>query len=674
LEVSSRRLPSRSLLVAASRLAVSHDRLALAATLAVALGFALSQPVASPWWIYADADATYVASAANLMAGEHTFYLDHPGLPLQDLMAVTFETRYLAEKILGGDSGPHAFAAERMLKLDASRVYWRTYAVLFYLFGAGVAFIVCSRFLGHWGWGIAGGLMWTAAPGLTRMAIQYRPDVLLAGLVLVVGYLIVRAAERRDAGLYSLAALLLGLTITVKMHAGGLLVPLAVALLIRPPGAGWPRELATRAGATLWRRRRLVIGLAAGWIALAVAFNSVRFPLDTYDFEHRLFARAGVLFGAYLVLSLLCSRLAPRSLAARLLSPFAALVALLLTAGMLLPATLFLDDGLLMLWKIEQGLTGGGINESVEPFAIDWGLFGRWPLREALVVFAVAGIAAAVGILRREPAPVLWFAGAAATGVMATARLATWHYFAPAFVLSIPAALWLLRRRCVLGAATAAVLVAYVIVPQLRDLTHETREARAQERRALADERVANDLLQPGQVVLTDSDTGPDVRWLGFGETFVSFKPAYPYRFLPDSPLGRRISQERGLRPVYLLTSSTSGLPGRSAWRELGVGSRYLLQPLLRPAVEGSSPALFKLVAGEGVDRPYGHPEARYDPWTGYYKDRASRYYDLFGNEVESPARRRYFPKLRLWLDAYGDFWNENGKLVMSRPELRTAP
>lgn len=646
----------------------------MAAILAIALGFALSQPVGSPWWIYADADATYVASAANLMAGEHTFYLDHPGFPLQSLMAVTFEMRYLADKVLGRDGGPHSFAAERMLSLDASRVFWRTYAVLFYLLGAGVAFVVCHRFLGHWGWGLAGGLMWTAAPGLTRMAIQYRPDVLLAGLVLLVGYLIVRAAERRDAGLYSLAAVLLGLTITLKMHAAGLLVPLAVALLLRPPSGGWPRQLFARAGAALGKHRRLVIGLAAGWTALAVTFNSVRFPLDTYDFEYRLLARAGVLFAAYLAASLLCSRLAPRSWAARVLSPFAALVALLLTAGMLLPATLFIDDGLLMLWKIEQGLTGGGINESVEPFAIDWGLFGRWPLREALMVFAVAGVAAAVGLLRRELTPALWFAGAATMGLMATARLATWHYFAPAFCLSIPAALWLLRRRGPLGPVTAAVLVAYVLVPQLSDLTHEAREARAQERRARAAERSVSNLLQPGQVALTDSDALADVRWLGFVETFVSFKPAYPYRFLPDSPLGRRISQERGLRPAYLLTSSTSSLPRRAAWRKLGVGSRYLLQPVLRSSVGSSSLVLLKLVAGEGVDRPYGHPEARYDPWTGYYKDRARRYYDLFGNEVERPARRRYIAKLGLWLDAYGDFWDAKGTLVMSRPELRRRP
>ncbi len=672
MDVSSFRLPSRSLLVAASRLVARQERLALAATLAVALGFALSQPIRSPWWVYADADATYVASAANLMAGEHTFYLDHPGFPLQTLMAVTFEIHYLADKILGRDQSPHAFAAERMLDLDASRAYWRTYAVFFYLFGAGVAFVVCSRFLGHWGWGLAGGLMWTAAPGLSRMAIQYRPDVLLAGLVLLVGYLIVRAAERRDATLYALSAALLGFTITVKMHAAGLLVPLGLALLLRPPAQGWPRKLAARSWACLRRRRRLLIPLAAGWLALAVTFNRSRFPLDTYAFEHRLFAGAAVLFSGYALLSLTLAWLAPDSWPARLFSPFVAALGLLLAGGMIAPATFFLDDGLLMLWKIEQGLTGGGINESVEPFAIDWGLLGRWPLRQALMVFAVATLAAAVGIAHRQPAPALWYAGAATTGTMAAARLGTWHYFAPAFVLSIPAALWLLRRRGLLGAATAAVLVAYVFLPQLEDVTHEARAARAQEGRALAAERMVRGLLRPGQVVLTDIDTLADVRWLGLGETFISFKPPYPYRFLPDAPSARRVSQERGLRFAYLLTSAERSPRPRRAWRMLGVGGRYLVEPL--PRTSDPNLALFKLIAGEGVDRPYDHPHARYDPWTGYFKTRDGGYYDLFGNRVENPPRRRFLPALGLWLDAYGDFWDAKGTLVKSRPELRTRP
>ena len=100
--------------------------MAFAAALAASLAVAFAQPLDSPWWTYADADASYAASAANLMAGEHTLYLDHPGVPLQSLMAVTFEFRYLAHRLFGGDKTPHAYAAERLRHLDDSSPYWRS--------------------------------------------------------------------------------------------------------------------------------------------------------------------------------------------------------------------------------------------------------------------------------------------------------------------------------------------------------------------------------------------------------------------------------------------------------------------------------------------------------------------------------------------------------------------
>ena len=55
-----------------------------------------AQPVTSPWWIYADADGTYSASALNIMAGGHSRYFDHPGLPEQEALAATFSVVSLA--------------------------------------------------------------------------------------------------------------------------------------------------------------------------------------------------------------------------------------------------------------------------------------------------------------------------------------------------------------------------------------------------------------------------------------------------------------------------------------------------------------------------------------------------------------------------------------------------
>jgi hypothetical protein len=205
-----------------------------------------AQPVRSPWWLYADADATYTASGIELMAGEPTVYFDHPGLPLQDVMAVTVETRYLVHKLTHPHTTPHEYAAERLRHLGDSRIFFRGYAILFYVAGALFAFFALWRLLGNAWWGTAGTLLFLSAPGLQAMSIQFRPDGLLAGLALAVVYLIVRAAERRDAWLYMLATLLLGLTLTVKIHAIGLVVPLAIALLRCPPPGPGARRFSLR--------------------------------------------------------------------------------------------------------------------------------------------------------------------------------------------------------------------------------------------------------------------------------------------------------------------------------------------------------------------------------------------------------------------------------------------
>ena len=43
-----------------------------------------------------------------------------------------------------------------------------------------LSFLFAARLFGHWTWGLAAGLLWAAAPGLTAMSIQLRPDVPLA--------------------------------------------------------------------------------------------------------------------------------------------------------------------------------------------------------------------------------------------------------------------------------------------------------------------------------------------------------------------------------------------------------------------------------------------------------------------------------------------------------------
>src|SRR5918999_653540 len=149
------------------------------------------------------------------------------------------------------------------------------------------------------------------------------------------------------------------------------------------------------------------------------------------------------LVGGYLALSLAAARHGGRVLR-RLFDPFLAFVAAAVVAGLLLPLTLNVPDGMHALVNIANGLSGRHVNETIDAFSAPLYLRSA-PFRE-LLLFALGGIAALVGLRRRDPQPVVWFVGAVALGVMAQARLAATHYFAPAFVLCIFGALWLLCR------------------------------------------------------------------------------------------------------------------------------------------------------------------------------------------------------------------------------------
>src|SRR5205823_8721685 len=110
--------------------------LAVSAAVVMTLVVIGSQPVRAPWWLYGDADATYTASSIDLMAGEHTFYLDHPGMPLQDLIAMTVEIRYLAHSLTHPHTSRRAYAGRRLLQLNDSAPWWRAYGILFYGLGS----------------------------------------------------------------------------------------------------------------------------------------------------------------------------------------------------------------------------------------------------------------------------------------------------------------------------------------------------------------------------------------------------------------------------------------------------------------------------------------------------------------------------------------------------------
>ena len=180
-------------------------------------------------------------------------------------------------------------------------------------------------------------------------------------------------------------------------------------------------------------------------------------------------------------------------------------------------------------------LLGGNVNNGIQPFSTP--LFPRilhYPLALPALIFVAAALAALSGIRRRTAWPLIWFSGALAAGVMAAARLDTPRYFALPYVLSIPPALWLLRRE---GRAAMPLivwaLVAFVIAPTFVHSHDDAALATQEERIARSTERLGDRLLKPGEAAIVP-DVAPlaDARWFDFVQMVTNWHPQYPYRFL----------------------------------------------------------------------------------------------------------------------------------------------
>jgi len=619
-----------------------HALAAALVALAAVIAVVAFQPIGAPWWINASPDASYTASGIDMMAGQHTLLLDQPGMPLQDLMAMTTETRYIAHKLTSEHETQVTYASQRLLHLDDSRIFFRGYAVLFFLFATTLAFSLLWRLLGSPWWGTAGTLLFVSTPGLPAMSIQYGPDVLLAGLVLVVGYLIVRAAERRDAWLYALATLLLGLTTTVKVAAAGLVLPLALALLTRPPGSGWGNAFIESGRRWLRRYRVPLLAFFAVWLVFCATFDRSRVPLDLNRSQTLAVSVVAGVPLAYAAMVAILFRARPlRRIARGPLGPLGPVLAAAFAAGLLLPGTFAINDLPEMLVRMGRSLRHGGVDRLAPGVAGSWSELGHTPVLQALILLAVAGVASGIGLVVREAGPSLWFGGSAATFLMATSHVGPASNFAPAFVLSIPPALWLARRMPRPAPPIAALaLVALAFIPALRDLPKPRDAARLQERRWAAIDAIgAKVITKPGIVALSDDSAPiPDVRWHDYVQQVVSWTPAYPYRFLPDSQLALDTAGREHLLPAYYIGSLPVGLT-KTETVPLQFGS-YTLQPVPSDTFPGLEVGTARLLAGPGIDRPYNHPDARYDSRTGYYRDSSGHYWDLYGDAIQNPPPR----------------------------------
>lgn len=554
------------------------------------MAIVVAQPVRSPWWKYADADATYVGAGLNLLLGEPLRYLDHPGLPLEQTIAATFAVGDLAD-----GATTREYVDGLMLDLDRTRVVFRTLAIVWYLLGALLSFVLLARLFEHWGWGLAGGLAWIAAPGLAAMSIQYRPDVPLTVLCVVFAFLVGRAVQTRSAPFFFAAAFELGLTMMVKLHAVGLLPALVLAMVWRGPSEDWRAGWGAAWRGALRRHGLWAAPLALALLVLAVLLNARRLPFELTAEQAFAALVPLLLVGDYLGLSLLARRLgAPRGLR-RVLDPFYGWVGVALAAGLALPVALSIPDGMQALVSIERSLSGQGVNETIPAFGASLDQLTQYPLRQALLVFVLAGVAAAVGIARRDPLPVVWFTGAAVLAVMAQARLAAVHYFAPAFVLSLPAAFWLVRRaRAGTAPLLAAVLVAYLALPQLRH-RHERPFDPQLEAVTAPSLRAVATRLRAGELAVTPSYwPHPDTRYFDVVQSYVAYSPPYPYRFVSDSPRALALAEDRGLRFRYYTGPLARNLTGRQALT-LGQLGTYVVRPLR------GVPDAVELLSGPGV-------------------------------------------------------------------------
>jgi hypothetical protein len=444
-----------------------------------------------------------------------------------------------------------------------------------------------------------------------------------------------------------LAALALGFTITVKMHAAALVVPLGIAAAVRRPQPGWGATFVARTRAAIARHRYLLATVAGLWLVLVIAFNSSQLPATTGSWLYpdgtktsgeirRLVLEIVLFLGGYAALALAAQR-SGTWLIRRLFDPFVAVLFWALLIGVVLPGTLVIRDGLTMLVSIRNGLTGGGVNSSVNvtPFAHSWSNLVHWPLQQFLVIFALAALAAVIALRRRELGPTLWFTGAAVAAIFAAARYGTLHYWAPAFVLSIPPLLWLCRRLGAIGIVGAAALSLYVLVPAVQNVRIGAHRAARQEQTMIVWDAAAARLVKRGQVALGAPYVAPvpDIPYMDLVRLWVEVPPPRTYQFVSAREQGLFIAAAQRTKVAYYF--------GGLAYRvkhvetlELIPGHKYVVEPLLAYRRPGFG--VLRLIHGDGVDRPYDHPLARLDARTGRYRE-GSHYYDLFGRQVSVP-------------------------------------
>ena len=536
------------------------------------------QPAREAWWHWADPDGAYVGSSLNILMGNHTNYLDHPGLPTQGALAIGFGAEYLVGKSRGEYDDRLAFANEKMLDLDSTRPLYRSWAIALFLGATLLVYVLVGRLLGHWIWGLAGSLVFVSAPGLGAISFLLRPDAALSALCLAVGFLVARGFDGRSTLHYTGAAALLGFAMTVKLTAVAMLVPLVVAVVWRPPARGW---FGSSVGALASWGRKHVLWLApsiVAWLVLCFVFNRERTPIVQTDDQRAVLVNSAAFLLGYTAFAFATERF-HIPWADRIFRLSYAWLMLAFVVGLALPASLVLDDGIQMIVAMKETLTGQRVNEGIEPFEnFTRSSVTRYPLNVGAIVISMGLVAGGIGLARRQYWPFLLALGSLVLATMAAARYSYDYYYAPAVAVAIPGALWLVRRSA-RAAAPIVVLAAAVALFGLTITKVQTWEPPREAEIDAAARALADELLEEGDVLLQNYNFPvEDVRFAGLVDGFVDHVPEYPYRIL-SSP---GIAGERGLVPRYVIGIDELPEAGEVASIDVGGYGPFVVEGLDR--------------------------------------------------------------------------------------------
>jgi hypothetical protein len=545
--------------VRAPRPIAARPRIAAACLLLAIAGSLLAfQPLRSPWWSGYDYDSVYVGSALRLFAGERSKFYDHPGAPLQEGLAAVFTAAWAV-------SDPGESRAERTSRwaadLDSTRPYLRVFGSFIYLASVLIVFAtVAWVFRSAW-YGLAGGLVFLAAPDVIGWAAVVKPDPLLAALSVAVCGLCVEGARRREAWPYLAAAFLAGYTVSVKLHAAGLVVPVVLAVALGRPRMGWWGRLRADAAA-FWRAHRSWLAPAlAVWLVLAVVLNAL-----------------SALPAARPVLQLLAGLAALAALSAaallvlrrtRAVSIVGLGVALLWSAlaGAILPNLLYVSVPAPMLRTVATTLLGGGVNEGARPAISPLDALRPW---NVLILLACAGLIAA--LRARDWTSLIWAAGAVSMGFLAFLRFGEYRYYAAAVALLGPLALLVPRYLAPRAGLIAFVVVALTLYKPIRLGIDTARDRGVDADRTERVNEWVESHLRPGEVALTQLESS-DGRFFHLVRLYAPNAPERRYRLLPPDEEAAAYIREHDLRVRYVVTGgpvdaaallASIGVPGRT--------------------------------------------------------------------------------------------------------------